>query len=81
MPQVQPTLQADKFVPSNSSESQHKLHRCQKPAKLQCPKCQELSLPKATSSFCSQECFKVSSHGLGQWQKLHMHMTCTLSQP
>ena len=48
------------MCPHSRSKSHHKLHRCQKPAKLQCPKCQELSLPKATSSFCSQECFKVS---------------------
>ena len=33
--------------------------RCQKPAQLQCPKCQELGLPKTTSAFCSQDCFKV----------------------
>mmetsp|Transcript_28312 Transcript_28312/g.34393 ORF Transcript_28312/g.34393 Transcript_28312/m.34393 type:complete len:384 (-) Transcript_28312:108-1259(-) len=33
---------------------------CGKPAKLQCPKCLELKLPTATSSFCSQECFKQS---------------------
>ncbi len=33
--------------------------RCQAPAKLQCPKCLELKLPKASSVFCSQDCFKV----------------------
>lgn len=33
--------------------------RCGEPAKLQCPKCLELGLPKAPSCFCSQECFKV----------------------
>jgi len=33
--------------------------RCQKPAKLQCPRCLELNLEKAFSVFCSQECFKV----------------------
>lgn len=33
--------------------------RCQKAAKLQCPKCLELGLPKQPSAFCSQECFKV----------------------
>ena len=33
--------------------------RCQKAAKLQCPKCLELGLPKQPSAFCSQDCFKV----------------------
>ncbi|CAL5226876.1 g9749 [Coccomyxa viridis] len=38
--------------------------RCSKPAKLQCPKCLELGLPKQPSAFCSQDCFKSawSSH-------------------
>jgi hypothetical protein len=31
--------------------------RCSAPAKLQCPKCIELNLPRAT--YCSQECFKA----------------------
>eukprot|EP00252_Welwitschia_mirabilis_P026313 TRINITY_DN858_c0_g1_i1.p1 TRINITY_DN858_c0_g1~~TRINITY_DN858_c0_g1_i1.p1 ORF type:complete len:401 (-),score=77.76 TRINITY_DN858_c0_g1_i1:489-1691(-) len=37
---------------------------CNKPARLQCPKCIELKLPRANSAFCSQDCFKVawSSH-------------------
>ena len=34
-------------------------HRCGKAAKLQCPKCLEMQLPKQPSVFCSQECFKV----------------------
>ena len=34
-------------------------HRCGKAAKLQCPKCVEMQLPKQPSAFCSQECFKV----------------------
>ncbi|KAK9832038.1 hypothetical protein WJX81_000819 [Elliptochloris bilobata] len=32
--------------------------RCGKPAKLQCPKCLEMQLPKQPSVFCSQDCFK-----------------------
>ncbi|CAM6128628.1 unnamed protein product [Calypogeia fissa] len=38
--------------------------RCSKLAKLQCPKCLELKLPRGTGSFCSQDCFKAawSSH-------------------
>ena len=36
--------------------------RCDKPAKLQCPKCLSQGLPKEGSVFCSQDCFKVS-HG------------------
>ncbi|KAK9784874.1 hypothetical protein WJX73_001071 [Symbiochloris irregularis] len=35
-------------------------HRCSKPAKLQCPKCQELKLAIKDSSFCSQDCFKAA---------------------
>jgi methionyl aminopeptidase len=40
--------------------------RCSKPARLQCPKCLELKLPRVNASFCSQECFKESwsSHKL-----------------
>ncbi len=34
--------------------------RCSKVAKLQCPKCLELKLPRSNASFCSQECFKES---------------------
>lgn len=34
--------------------------RCSKPARLQCPKCLELKLPRGNASFCSQECFKAS---------------------
>ncbi|CAI5520187.1 unnamed protein product [Closterium sp. Naga37s-1] len=34
--------------------------RCSKPARLQCPKCLELKLPRTNASFCSQECFKAS---------------------
>lgn len=34
-------------------------HRCGKAAKLQCPKCLEMQLPKQPSVFCSQDCFKV----------------------
>jgi len=38
--------------------------RCSKPARLQCPKCVELKLPRANAAFCSQDCFKAtwSSH-------------------
>ena len=31
---------------------------CAKEAKLQCPTCIKLSMPKETSFFCSQDCFK-----------------------
>eukprot|EP00271_Cylindrocystis_brebissonii_P004673 TRINITY_DN16488_c0_g1_i1.p1 TRINITY_DN16488_c0_g1~~TRINITY_DN16488_c0_g1_i1.p1 ORF type:complete len:427 (-),score=35.84 TRINITY_DN16488_c0_g1_i1:927-2207(-) len=34
--------------------------RCSKPARLQCPKCLEMKLPRANAAFCSQECFKIS---------------------
>ncbi|CAL8464040.1 g3575 [Coccomyxa elongata] len=34
--------------------------RCQMTAKLQCPKCLELGLPKQPSVFCSQDCFKTA---------------------
>jgi len=34
--------------------------RCSKAARLQCPKCLELKLPRVNASFCSQECFKES---------------------
>ncbi|GLC77074.1 hypothetical protein PLESTF_001880600 [Pleodorina starrii] len=34
--------------------------RCQAPAKLQCPNCLKLGLPKDASVFCSQECFKAA---------------------
>ena len=37
------------------------LCRCNKAAKLQCPKCLELGLPKQPSAFCSQDCFKACS--------------------
>lgn len=37
--------------------------RCQAPARLQCPKCIELKLPKAMSVFCSQDCFKQAWAG------------------
>ncbi|GAX77795.1 hypothetical protein CEUSTIGMA_g5238.t1 [Chlamydomonas eustigma] len=32
--------------------------RCSAPAKLQCPKCIELGLPRPSSVFCTQGCFK-----------------------
>ncbi|PNW82456.1 hypothetical protein CHLRE_06g279750v5 [Chlamydomonas reinhardtii] len=34
--------------------------RCAAPAKLQCPNCLKLGLPKEASVFCSQECFKAA---------------------
>jgi hypothetical protein len=34
--------------------------RCSKLAKLQCPKCLEIKLPRGTGSFCSQDCFKAA---------------------
>ena len=33
--------------------------RCGAPAKLLCPKCLDLGLPKAPACFCSQACFKA----------------------
>lgn len=33
---------------------------CGAPAKLQCPKCIELGLPRASSVFCTQDCFKAA---------------------
>ena len=42
-----------------SSSSLPACARCGEPAKLQCPKCLEFSLPKHPSCFCSQDCFKV----------------------
>lgn len=36
-------------------------HSCGAPAKLQCPKCLDLKLPKDVSVFCTQDCFKVST--------------------
>ncbi|EFN52273.1 hypothetical protein CHLNCDRAFT_54612 [Chlorella variabilis] len=41
---------------------------CQQPAKLQCPRCLELSLEKDLAAFCSQECFKAS---WAEHKKLH----------
>ncbi|GLI61587.1 hypothetical protein VaNZ11_004004 [Volvox africanus] len=34
--------------------------RCQAPAKLQCPTCVRLGLPKDSCVFCSQACFKLA---------------------
>lgn len=34
--------------------------RCGKPARLQCPKCVELKLPREGAAFCTQDCFKAS---------------------
>jgi methionyl aminopeptidase len=38
----------------------HECQKCGKPAALQCPKCLELKLEQEFSTFCSQDCFKVS---------------------
>jgi hypothetical protein len=45
--------------PGEDGLAGHTCARCQKPAKLQCPKCLELKLEEEFSTFCSQECFKV----------------------
>ncbi|KFM24263.1 Methionine aminopeptidase 1A [Auxenochlorella protothecoides] len=37
-----------------------KCFKCQKPAKLQCPKCLELDLERDHAAFCSQQCFAAS---------------------
>ncbi|GLT39553.1 hypothetical protein SLA2020_137370 [Shorea laevis] len=34
--------------------------QCGKPARLQCPKCMELKLPREGAAFCTQDCFKAS---------------------
>jgi len=41
---------------------------CGKPAKLQCPKCLTLGLPKDASAFCTQDCFKGA---WGEHKKCH----------
>ncbi|KAL9690138.1 hypothetical protein QQ045_010533 [Rhodiola kirilowii] len=45
---------------SEASDSAAACARCGKPAKLQCPKCLELKLPREGSAFCTQECFSTS---------------------
>lgn len=47
------------FSRSAGRQFSHFAYRCGKPAKLQCPKCQELNLSRDLSAFCSQDCFKV----------------------
>ena len=51
------------------------LCRCNKAAKLQCPKCLELGLPKHPSAFCSQDCFKACSINV-----LLLHRKCKHSE-
>ena len=51
------------------------LCRCNKAAKLQCPKCLELGLPKQPSAFCSQDCFKACSISV-----LLLHRKCKHSE-
>ena len=54
---------------ASAEELSHiKCARCEKPAKLQCPKCLELNLEQDFSAFCSQECFK---EGWAQHKQLH----------
>jgi len=50
--------------------------RCSKAARLQCPKCLELKLPRVNASFCSQECFKEawSSHKAVHSQAIQKHV-------
>eukprot|EP01024_Parvocaulis_polyphysoides_P073633 TRINITY_DN948_c1_g1_i3.p3 TRINITY_DN948_c1_g1~~TRINITY_DN948_c1_g1_i3.p3 ORF type:complete len:158 (+),score=19.89 TRINITY_DN948_c1_g1_i3:37-474(+) len=43
-------------------------HRCGKQAKLSCPKCAEMNMPKKFAAFCSQDCFQQSWQG---HKKLH----------
>lgn len=45
---------------SSSSVAALSCVRCAKPARLQCPKCVELKLPREAAAFCTQECFKES---------------------
>ncbi|CAL9038049.1 unnamed protein product [Musa banksii] len=51
---------------STPTESGLSCARCGKPAYLQCPKCVELKLPQEGSTFCTQDCFRISwsSHKL-----------------
>ncbi|GAQ84390.1 methionine aminopeptidase 1 [Klebsormidium nitens] len=37
--------------------------KCDAPAKLQCPKCLEMRLPRDVSAYCSQACFKADWPG------------------
>mmetsp|Transcript_22260 Transcript_22260/g.39595 ORF Transcript_22260/g.39595 Transcript_22260/m.39595 type:complete len:384 (-) Transcript_22260:1330-2481(-) len=54
---------------SDDSEAKaFKCARCGELAKLQCPNCLKLGLPKEQSSFCSQDCFKL---GWAEHKKLH----------
>ncbi|KAL2610141.1 hypothetical protein R1flu_028714 [Riccia fluitans] len=45
---------------SSSAEAVLACLRCSKLARLQCPKCLELKLPRSNGAFCSQECFKAA---------------------
>lgn len=56
----------DDSTAETTTDSQLACSRCSKLARLQCPKCIELKLPRANGAFCSQECFKAawSSHKL-----------------
>lgn len=62
------------------------LCRCYKAAKLQCPKCLELGLPKQPSAFCSQDCFKACSitvlllHKINQCSKTLSILGCSSKQ-
>ncbi|KAL6641291.1 hypothetical protein ACP70R_019472 [Stipagrostis hirtigluma subsp. patula] len=49
---------------NGAPESSLVCKRCGKPARLQCPKCAELKLPREGAAFCTQDCFKAawSSH-------------------
>ncbi|XP_073139394.1 methionine aminopeptidase 1A isoform X1 [Henckelia pumila] len=50
--------------------------KCGKPARLQCPKCVELKLPREGAAFCSQDCFKES------WSShKSVHVKAKLSSP
>eukprot|EP00899_Mesostigma_viride_P025043 jgi/Mesvir1/5723/Mv09825-RA.2 len=52
---------------------------CAAPAKLQCPRCLELQLPRDTSSFCSQDCFKKAWSAHKQVHKVVKPMEGTLT--
>lgn len=45
---------------SEAGQSMLSCARCGNPARLQCPKCVELKLPREGAAFCSQDCFKAS---------------------
>lgn len=54
------TIMDDSTNSTSASDLALACARCSKAARLQCPKCIELKLPRANAAFCSQDCFKAS---------------------